>query len=278
MQSIDVTIKKLEHLEKNKWYIHKNNHEAIISEETFQKAQAESKKRSDYMKKSKEEYQKMFKTSRHSGTHLFANLVKCKICGSSCNARQIKPRKQGVCYSCREYDIYGKDACGHMRNTIKENDLINFIKYELETLSANDFQALKGYYSQANADKRKERAKTDVTTLDAQIEEQTRLGNSLLAVFTEGIIGKEQYKLQNDSIAEKINNLMNLREEALQEQNKIVVNVDGEGEMIKTIRHLLEVDVAEWTNDIIKKVINKINLNKLNEEVEISYTFAISNA
>ena len=208
MQSIDVTIKKLEHLDKSKWYIHKNNHEAIISEETFQKAQAEAKKRSDYLKKSKEEYQKLFKATRHSGKHLFSNLVKCKLCGSSCNARQIKARREGVCYSCREYDIYGKNACGHMRNVIKENDLINFIKYELETLSKNDFHALKGYYSQANADKRRERAKTDVTTLDAQIEEQTRLGNSLLAVFTEGIIGKEQYKLQNDSIAEKINALI----------------------------------------------------------------------
>jgi len=268
MQSIDVTIKKLEHLDKSKWYVHKNNHEAIISEETFQKAQDEVKKRSDYLKS--------FKAVRHSERHLFSNLVKCKMCGSSCNARKRKTGYEGICYSCREYDSHGKKVCGHMRNAINEKDLIKFIKFQLEELSANNFHALRGYYSQANADKRKERAKTDVITLDKQIEEQTRLGNSLLAVFTEGIIGKEQYKLQNDSIADKLNSLMSLREEALLEQNKLVVNVDGEGEMIKTVRHLLEIETSEWTNNIIKKVINKIHLSKQNNEVEIFFAFAIS--
>ena len=267
-QTIDVTIKKLDNIDKSKWIVHKGNHEAIITEEIFQTAQEEFQMRSDYLKQ--------FIPVRHSTKHLFSNLVKCKICGFTCVARKRSVSIPDTCYSCKNYDIHGVDVCGHKRNAINEKDLILFIKSELEALSANDYIAIKGYYNQSNADKRRERAKMDVITLDKQIEEQTRLGNSLLSLFTEGIIGKEQFKLQNDSIAEKLSSLMSLREEALLEQNKIAVNVDGEGETIKHVRNLLETNVSDWTNDMIKNVVNKIHLDKRNNEVEISFNFAIS--
>ncbi|MCL2456914.1 MAG: hypothetical protein FWD19_05135, partial [Defluviitaleaceae bacterium] len=73
-----------------------------------------------------------------------------------------------------------------------------------------------------------------------------------------------------------LKSLMDLREEALLEQNKLAVNVDGEGETIKTIKILLEKDVSEWSNDLLKKIINKIHLSKQNNEIETSFNFAIS--
>jgi len=266
--SIDVTVKKQKYLDEKDWYIHKGNHEPIISEEIFYKAQEEYKKRSDNLKQ--------HNPIRHSKTYLFSNLVKCKICGSSCFVQNRRRKNSGKCYTCRSYEEGGIPQCGHRRNAINESQLTLNVKSALDMIAENDFKIIRDYYSQNNADTVRERVILNITALDKNIEEQTRLGNSLLELFTEGIIGKEQFKLQNDSIAEKINSFVQQREEALLEQNKLTVDVDNVSETIKLVRRILETPVDDWTNEMMKKIINRINIDMGNSEVEIIYNYAIS--
>jgi len=266
--SIDVVLKKQKYLDEKNWHIHKGNHEAIISEDIFYKAQEEYKKRSDYIKERN--------PTRHSKVYLFSNLIKCKICGASCNVVIKKSRSPKRFYSCRSYEEGGIPQCGHRRNAINQSNLSLNIKSSLDMLAENDFKIIRDYYNLNNADKMRERAIINITMIDKQIEEQTRLGNSLLEVLTEGIIGKEQYKLQNDVIAEKINSLMKQREEALLEQNKHITNVDSEGETIKYINMLLKTDINEWTNEMMKKVVQKINIDMGNDVVEVVYNYSLS--
>jgi len=265
----DISIKEIRYLDEKDWHIHKGNHEAILSEELFHKVQEEYKKRSDYLKSKN--------PIRHSKAYLFSNLVKCKICGAGCMSQMKKHMGTERCYTCRSYESGGIKRCGHRRNAIPQSKLTLNIKSSLDMLAENDFKVVRDYYNQNNEDKIKERATLSLTALDKQIEEQTRLGNSLLELFTEGIIGKEQYKAQNDAIAEKFKVLMQQREIALIEQNKLSVNIDNEGEAIKFISALLKTDINEWTNEMMKKVIHKINLDMGNNEVEIVYNYAISN-
>ncbi|MCL2224544.1 MAG: recombinase family protein [Defluviitaleaceae bacterium] len=266
--TIDISLKKQKYLDEKDWYIHKGNHEAIIPEDIFHKAQAEYKKRGDYLKSKN--------PTRHSKAYLFSNLVTCKICGSSCMSQEKKHMKTERCYTCRSYEMRGKQDCGHRRNAIPQSKLTLNVKSSLDMLAENDFKVVRDYYNQNSADKMRERATLSLATLDKQIEEQTRLGNSLLELFTECIIGKEQYKAQNDSIAKKFQLLTEQREIALIEQNWLNENVDNEGETIKFIDTLLKTDINDWTNEMMKKVIDKIYIDMRNEVVEVVYNYAIT--
>jgi len=265
-RKIDVTIKKSENVNKKDWFIHENNHEAIIPEDIFQKVQEEFQKRSEYATQNIR--------LKHSARYLFSNLIKCKLCGVSCVAERTKVAKR-MSYVCREYRHFGV-GCGHKRNGIMEYILLASVKEQLQLLEKDDFKAVRDFYKHDKETKRHDTSKLDVSTLDKQLEEQKRLGNSLLALFTEGIIGKEQFKIQNDSIAEELTKLTAQREELLREQNKIVVHVDNEGEQIEAITELLEKDVSEWTNEMLKKVIAQINLDMSKNEIEIIFCFSNS--
>ena len=269
-QTIDVSVKKRADIDKNNWVIHKNNHEAIITGDVFQLAQAERKRR--------REVSEQWEAVRHSTAYLFSNLVKCKLCGSSCIARKRRYRSPDICYSCNEYDLRGIEACGHKRNAVNEKDLILVIKSDLKTLSAHDYKAVKGFFNEINADKQQKHDTIDIATIDNQIEEQKKRGDALLDLLAEGIIGKEQFRLQNNPIAEKINALTIQKDEALFEQNKLSDNADYEGETIKTIKELLERDVSEWTNKMLRNIINKIHVDRSSDIVEITYNFAVYTA
>ena len=269
-QTIDVTIKKKEKMDKGKWHIHKNNHEAILSEEVFYKVNEEYKKRSDYLKQCT--------PVRHSTTHLFSNLVKCKICGASAIHRKRTMKTGNIIksYSCIAYETWGLNECGHSRNGVMEKSLIPHVESGLEMLAGNGFKVIKDYFKGYNAEKEREKEVLSVSTLDKQIEEQTRLSLSLLNAFSDGILGKNQFKVQNEVIEEKLTSLMQQRENMLREQNKIFVNLDDEGNTIKAIKALLDVDSSLWTNEMLKKVIDKIYLDMPNNDIEIQFSYNTS--
>jgi DNA invertase Pin-like site-specific DNA recombinase/plasmid stabilization system protein ParE len=266
MRTIDITIKKMEYLDKKDWFVHKGNHEAIISEEIFYQTQQEIKKRTDYAKQ--------FEPIRHSTVALFSNLIKCQICGSNCMVRSRAGRVD--VYVCRLYETHGTLGCGHKRNAIPEHKLIILVKSTLETLAKNDFKEIRDFYKQESKSKRREEAEHNVATLDLLIGEQTRLGNSLLGLFTEGIIGREQFKLQNDSISEKMRVLMEQREEALLEQNRLAIDFDEEGENINSIREILDAETTAWTNQMMKRAVNRIYLDMLKNSVEMAFNYQVA--
>lgn len=82
--------------EKDKYYV-EGNHEPIISKETFRKAQ-----------KIKAERAKNKTKNCRSKSYTFTNILKCANCGKSYTH---KVSKYGDYWSCRTYEMYGKDAC-----------------------------------------------------------------------------------------------------------------------------------------------------------------------
>lgn len=85
-------------------YFVKDNHEAIIDRDTFARAQAELKRRSE----------KYYQTPKPRVTYPFTGLVRCKMCGKnfrrkiaiSGNHKYSKP-----VWSCSTYNIWGKQFC-----------------------------------------------------------------------------------------------------------------------------------------------------------------------
>jgi hypothetical protein len=48
------------------------------------------------------------------------------------------------------------------------------------------------------------------------------------------------------------------------------------GETIESLSNLLETDISDWTNEMMKKVVNRINVDMSNDTIEIVYNYAIS--
>jgi len=179
-------------------------------------------------------------------------------------------------YACKAYLNWGVDGCGHRRNGILEETLIQYVKTELKTLAESNFADIREYYRKISSEKRTNKAKINISKIDEQIEAQTRLGSNLLSLYSEGFIGKEQFTLQNNPIAVKLNSLMELKEIALREQNINAVNIENEEDFIESIKIILDTDISAWTNEMMKKIISKINLNMRNDVVEILFKNAIS--
>jgi len=265
-RTVDVTIKKLENVDRGEWYIHKNNHPAIVSEELFQKAQDEHSKRKKNLSGEK--------SMRHSTKHLFSNITKCGICGASATSHRASSDRK-MAYVCSAYQNWGAKGGGHKRNGILEEILICHVRAGLEILAKDNFKKTRDFFAQKTANSLQQKAKLSIASLDEKIEEQTKLSLSLLNAFSEGILGKNQFKLQNAVIEEKLSSLMQQREERIFEQNKIIVPVDKQAETIKDIKTMLETDTTLWTNKMLKTVIQKIILEVPQNEVTIFYNYSI---
>lgn len=264
---VDVTIKKLQKIDEKYWIKHKNHHKAIISENDFYIVQKSFKKRSDYSIDNRK--------SRHSNIHLFSNLLKCKICGSSFSLKNQNNKNRPSAYSCIEYEYRGVEICGHKRNAVSEKVLIKYLRAELELISKNNYEVIKNYYEKKNNAAKNSKEKISLKKINKQIEEKTNLSLSLLNAYSKGIVGDTQYKLQNESIEKDLKYLTEQREILISEQNKYKVKADGEKEMINTIKNLLNLDVEQWTNEMMKKIIDKIEVNMRENEVDFYFKFNV---
>jgi len=247
-QKIDVTIRKLEYIEKNKWHVHRYNHEAIIDEDIFYKVQTEIRRRAESRGENN--------AARYSTAHLFSNLIRCKICGQSFVHRKRANGQKLSYYACTAYSSLGL-ASGHGSNRISERKMLALVKSGIEMLAENDYGVIRDYFKGKIP---------PASFLDEQIEEQTQLSLSLLNAFNNGMMGKTQFRLQNEAIEEKLNALIRERDEK-------IFNPNAEGETIKAIDKLLTLDASQWSNILMKKLIKKIYIDMPNSEIEIQYHY-----
>ena len=185
-QSIDVTIKKINKISKEEWIKHYNNHEAIIDEETFLKANNIFKTNSEKAHKSRFSIKGI---ERASNVSLFSNLLKCS-CGSSMGIRRKKNRKPY--YNCVEYEKIGV-ACGHQSNFIQEEVLIDYIKEKLDDMIESKFDSIEI----VDRNDVKISLENELQSINKQIDKQIILSNNLLNLYSDGTISAIQFKLQN---------------------------------------------------------------------------------
>ena len=185
-QSIDVTIKKINKISKEEWIKHYNNHEAIIDEETFLKANNIFKTNSEKAHKSRFSIKVI---ERASNVSLFSNLLKCS-CGSSMGIRRKKNRKPY--YNCVEYEKIGV-ACGHQSNFIQEEVLIDYIKEKLDDMIESKFDSIEI----VDRNDVKISLENELQSINKQIYKQIILSNNLLNLYSDGTISAIQFKLQN---------------------------------------------------------------------------------
>lgn len=256
--NIDVTINKRENIDSDEWVKHYNNHEAIIDKATFIKANSIFKDNS--LKAHKYRNNKKG-GERASNSSLFSNLLKCS-CGTSMSIRRKKGRKPY--YNCIEYERSGT-ACGHRSNLIREDYLVEFIYEEFNELIRNNFN---------NIDIKDKNdveiaLNEELNNVKAKIDKQVVLTNNLLKLYSSEAITTQQFKLQNESIANTLEILIKSKEDI---ENKISnLSKDSTTDFKKSIKDIVKLPIEEWKNSMLKEVIDRIVID-VNKTIKVHWS------
>lgn len=263
-ETIDVTIKKRKKIDINDWIVHKNNHEAIITEDIFYKTKAQYKIRSKMTS--------CDNAHRHSSTRLFSNLIRCSICKSAFTFKTNKNEmKEQGSYSCILYEQKGAKKSGHRRNSIKESVLLREIQSELNKLTQQDISKMIDAIQKKQNNKNLIPLEKSLEKIEKQINEKIDLSIKLLKNYSDGFVGQITYQLQNESIEKSLKDLLNHRKELSEDIAK-----KPEKEKIdipKTINDFLNIESGMWSNEMMKRLINYIEVDKTKGETHIYYNF-----
>ena len=247
-EGIDVTISKRNKIEQEKWVKHLNNHEAIITYETFIEANKRFKVNSEKAKKHRYSIKGI---ERSSNASLFSNLLICSNCGASITIRRKKGKK--IHYNCSEYEKVGVSV-GHTSNRIDEDFLVEYILFRLNELIERDFDIIN---INANIDIKKE-LESQLQAVEKSINEQMKKTRNLINLYDEKVISMNQFKLENETISNTLDSLMK-NKEVLEDKIK---NISQEtGSFKKDIESVLKIPVEQWNNSMLKTIIKKIYIN-----------------
>lgn len=227
------------------WIIIAGTHEAIISEETFQKAQRL--------------FQRDMRTSPASDhVFLLAGFMKCADCGRAMNRKLIsQPYKDYCYYVCSTFKKMQKGAC--TKHTIRsdrvEQAVLETLKKQIDL--AVEMDSLIEQIHQSN--QRKKSASPLVKSLAAKQHERDQVEQMKLALYPDwknGDISKEEYIQLKAGFDRRLS------------------------EITSTIQHLKqEMEVAadsiEERNGFLSTFIKHRNLTKLTREVMIELVDAI---
>ena len=247
-QTIDVTINKSKEIPKEEWIKHYNNHEAIIDKETFAKVNKIFKLNSENAYKAR---YSVIGEERASNISLFSNLLKCS-CGSSMSIRRKKNRRPY--YNCVEYERQGL-SCGHSSNFIQEEILVEYINEKLNRIVENNFEDI----IIVDENNIKISLEKKIKELKKKINKQILISNSLLKLYTEGTINMVQFKLQNESISNNLNRLIN--DKKVLEEKFDDVQENNVNNLKKSVEAIVKIPVEKWSNAMLKEVIEKIEVN-----------------
>lgn len=259
-RTLDVTMKESRPIPEEEWYRHSNNHEAIITREDYYKVKEKLHERSSKAKNTYTKEHANSKASRHSNASIFSNILKCGECGATMTIKRKKRSNYVPYYNCIDYDMYGTKKCNHSSNMIKQKELIEEVREELDDLAKKDFKQLKAIVNSFKKTKAKNKSyDKELAMIEKQLQHQIKLSSNLLSLYTDGSINKNTYLIQNEQIEKSIDEFIKRKEEL----NTIIKSSKDKGnieELKQSITSLLEKDVEEWTNAQLKTVIEQIKI------------------
>ena len=258
--TIDVTMRESKKIDSEEWKKHYKHHEPIITYEVFEKAQEEVKKRGDFAKDN---------TKHHSNKNLFSNILVCGNCKATMSAKRKKNKfNYKPFYLCNKYGVYGRKS-GHKSNQIYEDFLTNYIREKLDILVENQFKELKDKLKHKKNNIKK--LENDLTKLNKEIEIQTKQSTRLLGLLVDDRISEEQFTLMNKDIAEQIT-ILNGKKAEIEKKMKNNNVKEEENQLKKGIINLLNTDVENWNNVMLRAIIDKIYVYD-NGAITIEYKY-----
>lgn len=194
-------------------FVFENNHEAIISQETFKLA-------SDIKKRKAKLHTKKGNEKRN---YFFGGLCKCAECGKAATGIVIKRKENQKAYECTQYKTYGTKRC--VVHEIKEEDIWFQFKEFLNTTKKiynNEIKKIKIEYAKNKSKNNKERLKKEFE--QANLEYRTLLNQKIRDISIQQSI--EQAQIVTESYEklekEKMDAIIKLKKLLEKEEKQIV--------------------------------------------------------
>lgn len=257
--------KGISYTEEKDWVTVHNTHQAIVSAEVFEKAQARRKKNKAEVK---------FQYKNKNTENIYRNILYCSCCGKAMHATYYQSRisdERRYAYYCRGAYRIDEDKCE--KNYIREEQINSLVLEQLRRI-LNEQQIKVKDLTKLNMAEYESRIGGYVLE-EKKICEETdyikKQAGIMYGQYKEGMITREEY----DAYKQQKREQENYSEKRLQEiRRKIKKARSRAEEENKFLRSLLKVDKCHGLNiQLVESLVERINVFP-DGVIEITYKFS----
>lgn len=253
-----ISKRRLENFGEKNMYRVENNHEPIISQEVFNKAQAILNKRSaKHGNKGREE--------KYSRKYAFSSMIQCGFCNTNFSRRtwHANSKHEKITWSCIKAIKQGKKNCPHSKSLSEKEleeafvDAFNMLVSKNKEITDEFLKNVEDTLNNTSTAKELRKIKKEINKIENNI-------NKLVDLYLEKILSKEDFE---NKYSELLNELekVKVKEEELQ---TITSKEDNLKDRIDTFRKLFENNeiLKEFDREIFESVIEKIIVGEIDED------------
>lgn len=257
----DSVAKKQTAIDRDKWIVVPNTHEAIISQEMFDKAQGRMEQlRNKHKNLSVVPYTE----------NIWKGKIFCGECGRPLHRGREKRVKTGYAYylHCLTRTRYKRGGCDN--GSILEKDLLNVVITAIKTQAAVLADRKNLIFYSLNDKQRIEQQQTELKNLRAYISKNQNFLNSLYENLVNGIITQEEYQEMRTNYGNKISDTIRKINEVENRQTELEKQYNQYCDLTDAVSDIIENNTL--TKELIDKLILRIEVYK-GKRVEITYSF-----
>ena len=236
-----------------------NENLRIIPDELYYKAQK-------IMEENTSKYLEPMLKAGNSSKYLYSTLIKCEHCGYSFFRENRLYKNQYIRWKCSGKKTLGSKYCDNMI-AVDEGELTNAIKEYFSSIlkNKNEFinRTITKYHKILKARNKDFKTSKD---LEKEVEKLKKTKQKYVKMYTDELIDESEFKEYTHNINCKIKEI----EKQIKISNFSIASEDTINRDIKQKINEIEkiLSCGDFTNEDLKKVIDKINVNK-NGDVEI---------
>ncbi|MBQ9764902.1 MAG: recombinase family protein [Lachnospiraceae bacterium] len=237
--------------DESEWLVSIRPELRIIDDETFDRAQEILKGRHDSFKMTHE---------RQSNKHLFSTLIKCKDCGWSFRRTVRQYKNTYVRWVCSGHNGRGADSCPNAI-TVDEEELIQVLQEYFQDVLSKKKKVIDHVIKEfQRVYKAKDENVEYEKELTAELNRLRRSREKYMDMYTDDLISREELNEKIGGMRKEIDRLEN--------ELKMVSYNLTKGEQLEailnsTFKEMEDItDVHEMTNTQLKRLINKIEVDK----------------
>ena len=237
--------------DETEWFVVERPELRIIDDETFEQAQELLHSRHDAFNISHE---------RQSNKHLFSTLIKCKECGWSFRRTVRQYKNTYVRWVCSGHNGKGADSCPNAV-TVDEEELIQALQEYFQEILSKKKKVINYVIKEfRRVYKAKDENVEYEKQLNAELNKLRKSREKYMDMYTDDLISREELNEKIGGMRKEI--------ERLENELKMVSYHLTKGEQLEailnsTFKQLEDItDVHEMTNAQLKRLINKIEVDK----------------
>ena len=237
--------------DESEWLVTVRPELRIIEDETFDRAQEILKGRHDSFKMTHE---------RQSNKHLFSTLIKCKDCGWSFRRTVRQYKNTYIRWVCSGHNGRGADSCPNAI-TVDEEELIQVLQEYFQDVLSKKKKVIDYVIKEfQRVYKAKDENVEYEKELTAELNRLRKAREKYMDMYTDDLISREELNEKIGGMRKEIDRLEN-------EMKMVSYNLT-KGEQLEailnsTFKEMEDItDVHEMTNTQLKRLINKIEVDK----------------